>query len=291
MIDIAEGYIEENDLEGLGKWKKFIYQQWRMNIVPSYTQLRLTKEMDRLPALSAVAQRLEGILNDTYLCGHWRTDFEENLAWSSGTYGSNPPSRGRLPERYRAPSWSWASIEGPVDTCFDCEDEYEPIFRVLEAGITPAGKNTRADACNGFVRVSGYLLPSIMTGSVIKIDGSQEPCHDFYPDSLFERRSGTIQRARSVRTDEALQQPTPVDLLAVLIARPRSNTGFSDRKDTVHRKTTDLEAERWIAFLVLTSSLGHSGAYERLGIFKRVTSTSLPKKWYDTWPQKEVVLV
>lgn len=291
MIDVAEGYIKENNLEGLRKWKKFIYQQWRMRIVPSYTQLRLTNEMDRLTALSAVAQGLEGILSDTYLCGHWRADLEENLAWSSGAYASNPPSPGRLPERYRAPSWSWASIEGPVDTCFDYEDDYEPIFKVLEAGITPIGKNTRADACDGFVRVSGYLLPGTMTSSVITIDGSQESCHGFYPDSLFERRSGTIQRARAVGTDETLQQPTPVELLAVLIARPRSNTGFSDRRDTVHRETTDLEAERWIAFLVLTSSLGHPGAYERLGIFKRVTSTSLPKKWYETWPQKEVVLV
>jgi hypothetical protein len=128
-----------------------------------------------------------------------------------------------------------------------------------------------------------------MSGSVVKIAGSQEPCHSFYPDFLFELRSGTFQRAQSVRADETLQQATPVDLLAILIARPRSNVGFGDRNDTVHRETADQEAKRWIAFLVLTTSLRHSGAYGRLGILKRVTSTPLPKKWYETWPQKEVI--
>jgi len=97
--------------------------------------------------------------------------------------------------------------------------------------------------------------------------------------------------ALSVQTDEILQQTTSLDLLVVLIARPSSNTSFRDRKDTVHCETADLEAERWIAFLVLTSSLDYPRACERLCIFKRITSTSLLTKWYKTWLQKEVVLV
>jgi hypothetical protein len=74
LISVAEGCMEENDLENLAHSRKLIYQQWRMTIVPSYTQLQLSKEMDRLTALSALAHELEGLLNDSYLWGHWRTD-------------------------------------------------------------------------------------------------------------------------------------------------------------------------------------------------------------------------
>ena len=248
LIDVAQGLIEAKDTENFGKWKKRIYQQWRMTIVPSYTQLRLTKEMDRLPALSAVAQELESILNDTYLCGHWRVNFEESLAWSSGAYGTNPPSPGKIPERYRAPTWSWASIEGPIGTCFDHEDDYEPIFKVLDAGITPAGQNPRADARDGFISVSGYLLPGTMTGNIMQLENSLQPSAPFYPDSLFEQRNSTIQRSPSAQTDDAVQAPMPVHFLAILIARPRSFRGFTVRNDEERRETSDLEAERWICF-------------------------------------------
>ena len=290
LIDTAEGLVGGEDTEGFNEWKKYIYQQWRMMIVPSYTQLRLTIDMDRLVALSAVAHGLEGILCDMYLCGHWRADLETSLAWSSGAYATNPPSPGKLSKIYRAPSWSWASIEGPIDSCFDYEDDYKPISKVLDASITLAGQNPRADARDGFVAVSGYLLPGIMTEDIVQLDELPISAA-FYPDSPFERRNGTIQRSVSAQGDNTLQESTSVYLLAMLIARPRSNVGFIDKDNDEFHETSDLQARRWISFLVLSPSPSQPGAFGRLGIFKKIDSTALPNEWYKRWPKREVILV
>jgi len=122
--------------------------------------LKLTKEEDRLPALSAVVKGLEDVLKDTYLGGLWRLDLELGLTWISGKFAANPTNPGCLTAKYRAPSWSWASIKGPVDVCYDRRDrdEFEPIFQILDAGTTLAGVNPRGNVGDGFVKVSGHLV-------------------------------------------------------------------------------------------------------------------------------------
>lgn len=281
------------------QWQKHIYRQWRTNIVPSYMQLKLTKEMDRLHAVSAVAEGLEEILQDTYLSGLWRSDLELGLTWIAGALGTNPPNPGRLPARYRAPSWSWASIEGSVDACYDdSEDDYEPIFQVVGAGTTLAGKNPRGDVSDGFVKVSGHLVPGFLSVSDVlqgtdehnvkysaQVDGSEAFVH---PDTPLVQHQSTIQRANLQHGDARGPISCPVQCLAMLIARTRRNTGFIDRSDS---PTAEFTANRWITFLVLGQSGTKVGAYERLGIIKSMPTKLLSEGWQKKWPKVEVTIV
>ena len=82
-----------------------------IDIVEEYARRDLTHEKDKLIAISGIAAQLELAWEDTYVAGLWRTSLIHHLAWSrhrvpSKTYHS--------PTAYRAPSWSWASIDGPV---------------------------------------------------------------------------------------------------------------------------------------------------------------------------------
>jgi hypothetical protein len=76
----------------------------------------LTEACDKLVAISAVAKEISmfGGMGE-YLAGLWRSDILRDLLWFS-TYEDRTdefatPSR---PDGYRAPSWSWASIDGTI---------------------------------------------------------------------------------------------------------------------------------------------------------------------------------
>ncbi|KAM7190328.1 Heterokaryon incompatibility protein (HET) domain containing protein [Rhypophila sp. PSN 637] len=110
---------ETRNVEGL-------YRRWD-TVVEHFTHRY--KDDQRLVALHRVTTRFAAILQngfgvkDTYLAGIWKGDLPSGLLWSveqQGT-GAGPGSdecqrqgRWRRASIARAPSWSWASIEGPV---------------------------------------------------------------------------------------------------------------------------------------------------------------------------------
>ncbi|KAF4449239.1 hypothetical protein F53441_7458 [Fusarium austroafricanum] len=86
------------------------YQSWS-DIVEQYAGTRLTHETDRVIAFSGVAQafRLSHNINGQYLAGIWSCNLPEGLLWyRHDTAVSRSNS-------YKAPSWSWMSIDGPYN--------------------------------------------------------------------------------------------------------------------------------------------------------------------------------
>jgi hypothetical protein len=300
--------FKNSPMEQKSKVREAIFRNWRMSLVPTYTQLSLTKEMDRLPALSAIAKTLEAVLDDRYLAGHWKSD-HLGLCWVSGAYGTNPPSPGRLPGTFRAPSWSWASIEGPVDFCYDYEDDYVPIYEIVDAGVTTVGESHRVSVGDVFVKVSGYLILgrlsiSNLTGHVETTNGQKKTIYDisfdgnyteslgsFCPDTPLASDGDTFCRNPLLDNDRhMLDLSGSVQCLAILIARVRKNTGFTDRSS---RAILDFSADRVITFLVLSQRYSTSQAvkYERLGILRSVHVSKLPDKWDEKWPKQEVTII
>ena len=64
----------------------------------------LTFEDDRFAAISGLAREISQQSKMTYKAGIWVEDFHVGLLW-------NASCRGSLPKTYRAPSWSWASLD------------------------------------------------------------------------------------------------------------------------------------------------------------------------------------
>lgn len=87
------------------------YDIW-YDLVTSYTDRHLTKSSDKLPAIAGLAAAIHEIAQDSYLAGHWRVELERSLFWRTVKEILRPePARCR---DYRAPSWSWPSIDGMV---------------------------------------------------------------------------------------------------------------------------------------------------------------------------------
>ena len=86
--------------------------QWN-RIVQDYCKRPLTKEEDKLIAISGIAKVFQSrMLDDAYVAGLWYNSFPLGPLWKV----SDPDSITR-PASYRAPSWSWASIDGGISPC------------------------------------------------------------------------------------------------------------------------------------------------------------------------------
>lgn len=86
------------------------------SIVQDYTSRNLTMPEDRLPALAGIARELENTWGDIYIAGMWRSDLLSWLLWRSEPKAVPAPSGEAQPKSvgWRAPSWSWASVDGVV---------------------------------------------------------------------------------------------------------------------------------------------------------------------------------
>lgn len=113
-------------------------------IVEQYTPQDMALPSDKLVALSAVAQTYSQNADryGTYLAGLWKETMPRSLLW----YVPMGSARCR-PDVYRAPSWSWASVDSQVKSG-DLElrpwehtrSRAEPDLEVMIAETTPVVK-------------------------------------------------------------------------------------------------------------------------------------------------------
>lgn len=80
------------------------------SIFTKYMSLNLTYESDRVVAFASAASVVNSRLDYAYIAGFWNVDLEHQLMWIV----KHPESTLR-PKAWRAPTWSWLSIEGPVE--------------------------------------------------------------------------------------------------------------------------------------------------------------------------------
>jgi Heterokaryon incompatibility protein (HET) len=81
--------------------------EW-FRLVEMYTRCGLTKEEDKLIAISGLAKRIHTKLKIGYLAGLWADRIYAGLLWMAEVEPL------RKPTFLRAPSWSWASVDGPI---------------------------------------------------------------------------------------------------------------------------------------------------------------------------------
>ena len=85
-----------------------IFRTWTQ-LVSAYSRKQLSYPSDRLPALSGMAQTVQPVVGGSYLAGLWEKDLLNGLCWSA-----RPQDLSKRPG-FRAPTWSWASIDSAVE--------------------------------------------------------------------------------------------------------------------------------------------------------------------------------
>jgi len=86
------------------------FHRWWYRLVKEYSERDLTMSTDKLVALSGIAEKTQMRTGRSYVAGIWKETIHHDLLWRVG---------GRLtprPSGYRAPSWSWAAVDGLIST-------------------------------------------------------------------------------------------------------------------------------------------------------------------------------
>jgi len=92
---------------------KDLRSQWT-SLVEEYSARDLTRLTDRLPAIQGLAQFLCDETKHCYLLGLWRDQLQQQLLWRHKGQNREGTWFHRRQTTYRAPTWSWASVDGGV---------------------------------------------------------------------------------------------------------------------------------------------------------------------------------
>lgn len=84
-------------------------QHWQL-FVGEYTARNLTVGTDRLPAIQSVAEEMTAATSQKYIrfSGMWQSNLQHELLWYVSL------GKAKRPDAPRAPSWSWAAVEGQI---------------------------------------------------------------------------------------------------------------------------------------------------------------------------------
>jgi hypothetical protein len=129
------------------------WENWQ-TLCTHYSYRELTFPSDKLPAISGIASNFAAKSHSKYLAGLWQDNLVHDLFWQSSNAATRPPE-------YRAPSWSWASLDGRILwpswrvclTCIGCK----MYCTVLDVHILQAGMNPYGAVKDGFLKVHGRL--------------------------------------------------------------------------------------------------------------------------------------
>lgn len=133
-------------------------------IVANYSERQLNFPGDKLPAISALAQFFyqhninDGSGESEYLAGIWKKALPKALMWRTRS-----SDRNTRPAVYRAPSWSWASVDGPVDIS---GKNLDIVFvtrirhiQLIRCGVTPVSPLAPYGAVSsGYIKLIGRMI-------------------------------------------------------------------------------------------------------------------------------------
>jgi hypothetical protein len=225
---------------------------WRI-VVEDYTCRDLTNPMDKLPALSGLASfcyteiSSRGV-KDSYLAGMWKSDLLQSLQWEAR---SRFPLRKAKPSArcasYRAPSWSWASIEGSVAFPSYREDggTQNRWARIIACEVETRGCNKFGHVSSGALTIRGALKKAPRVE--LDVESPETPLLRRPPHSSEETsevRIGTILPDMRF-SDNVLQEV--IDPWCLLIEGGECSKGLLlchiNEKDSIYRRVGTFNIE------------------------------------------------
>jgi Heterokaryon incompatibility protein (HET) len=140
--------------DGLTKITPNTYRLWN-TVLKHYAGKKFTQDQDRLVALSGVAKWFQGLFKDeVYLAGHWKSYLINQLLWEV-----SPHTESSRPHQYRAPSWSWASVEGQVGFRDIVESDNQKLLaKIMNAKVVTWHGDPTGTVLHGFIKVEGKLM-------------------------------------------------------------------------------------------------------------------------------------
>jgi hypothetical protein len=152
-LHMTKGVVGSARFHALAAWRQ---------LVKEYSGRKLSWSSDKLPALSGIVKRLMKEEYGLYCAGLWEAELPMALLWYQSDDISNTMPIGRSGIPYRAPSWSWASVDGRIDfiagSCFNDKYGYHIDCDIKEIYCPPLGMDPTGQVSGGYIIVRGPLL-------------------------------------------------------------------------------------------------------------------------------------
>lgn len=224
--------------------------QWT-DLLHRYGARKLTYPSDKLPALSAIAEIHQRLLDDEYVAGLWKRSILEGLCWSSPR--SSQPL-GLTAAKYRAPSWSCDAVDG--FSWHGLKRPWTPMAVIKDSQVVLDGTNPFGNVKDAWIKVSAPLTPLTIsnaeysgdsTGEVIAhcVDGDKEAIRISF-DAIDGSDDAVLGRIRSMEL-YALglarltpSHPNDMDYDISLIVIPEKDKKMKRVGYTQHRYTREI---------------------------------------------------
>ena len=281
-------------------WRERVLRDW-YQILMEYMMRQLSNPHDVFAALSSIAQLASHTLESRYLAGIWEVDMIRGLLWKSrhqvqsGNPGPDgprwPPVRRPEPTYLapgpirRAPSWSWAAVQGPtVQTTRVTARFTADKARVRPKETNPDRWTTRMGCNANVLRMPECELQIIGRLKALQVMKSKD-VSDYI---MVHKQWKTYQRGK-IRTYGVLLEPLgggtppqvgvdPTDPLSAVVA-----IGVFDIAE-------ESVSHVWCLPLVESEGLmlvqAEGGKYTRAGWF-----TVESREWFEQGDEVEVQLV
>lgn len=172
-------------------------------IVSPFTRRAITRDSDRLEAISGVAAALAAASQMTYVGGMWKDMLGHSLYWQTDAPGSSRRAG------YYAPTWSWASVVGSVQANDVPSTRPLPQTEVVDVEYALATLNPYGRLSAAKLTIKGILMDVRVT----RLDPPEhgEPFKlEFLDDSVLGPGNDLTMTARAfpdIRTasDEVLE--------------------------------------------------------------------------------------
>ncbi|PPQ70668.1 hypothetical protein CVT25_010770 [Psilocybe cyanescens] len=272
-----------------------LYDYWSQ-LLFDYTARKITVATDKLVAFSSMVEVFQKTINDEYIAGLWRGKLIDGLLWDP--FGDIGPDQVLLPrsKEYRAPTWSWASVDLSVQAhqqhMFEAPStEYEaeiiscqvtpkstvnPFGEISDARLTMKvrmhplmldGRKCRFTERKGIL--SGDAMQSLYTsGGWVAPDGNCLQSKGKTPESSRDESEVTFD------STEGSEQDRDMDFYVIML---RAGRKWGDREDQ----------PGWMMGLLVLKCEDEQETYRRVA---KIELLYLPD-WFDTVSSKIVTLV
>ncbi|KAI1746207.1 heterokaryon incompatibility protein-domain-containing protein [Xylaria scruposa] len=225
-----------------------------------YTMRSITVPSDRLPAFAAIAEQFSILNQDQYLAGLWRKTLLLDLLWAVN-------NKCERPKAYRAPSWSWASVDGLIDAEWRFDQLAKPQdidnARNLRMATVVDCRVTVASSLAPYGEVTGGLL--ILSGLLFGVHSTEGVEHRLTFDSGSESKDAGSVLVRDDTTEDWSDKLYAVPLL------------WDVRRSFMYG-------------LVIRRDSGTAPIYQRVGRF-RGEGASMDLAWVDALPRQDISIV
>ena len=276
------------------------FKFWQ-SIVSNYSMRSLSDNLDKLPAISGIANTIQRRTKSQYIAGIWMDNAISDLCWCRATVAMEGIPPHTAPSTYRAPSFSWASIDGYVYFIHNNSSaSFSPKTIVLNATVNVIGHNPYGRVRSGSIKLHGPLFP----GQLNKAHPSHRNNRRFYEagflgikcsliadlelfQTSFQSPGGWEQSACRPRFDKSsmlrrqtfqnhLETPSSRSITDPQIASSGENTFLEPLASDIPCWFLYLGVQNWESgrarhiFLALGKTFRSPQEYERIGLVMEI---------------------